>query len=67
MYEFMKIEDEQHTALTLCLLLLSRLIACSLSAALRSRRCRIPGGQGRLGMAGMPVPPGRPGEGQGLG
>lgn len=67
MYEFMKIEDEQHTAFPLCLLLLSGLIACSLCATLCSQRCRTPGRQRGRGTAGMPVSPSRHGEGQGLG
>lgn len=58
MYEFMKIEDEQHTALTLCLFLLSRLIACSLSAALRAGRCCIPAGRAALAWWGHPATPG---------
>lgn len=56
----MKIEDEQRTALTLCLLLLSRLIACSLSAALRRRRdarpTRPPRGRSGAGVGNHPSP-----------
>lgn len=65
MYEFMSIAEEQHTALTLCLLLLSYLIACSLSAALCSRGCCIPGRQGCLSIEGCPSYPAAPGKAKG--
>jgi len=57
MYEFMKMEDEQHTALTLCLLFLSRLIACSLAAA--------PCPSSALARQGCPAHPAAMGKGLG--